>query len=411
MTLWTPTWSIEIDGVQYKDVTLANLTIASGRSDIYTQAIAGYCNLTLINLDDSAITAEINSSVTVYINNSAGTPMAIFGGSITDLIVGVQSGGSIGVTQTISIVALGALSRLPKVLTTGVLAKDLEGVQIETILSEALFARWNGVPAALAWNAVDPTLQWNNAFNTGLGEIDTGNYELAARASDVTDIYSLVSALATSGLGYLYENSAGQISYADSTHRTQYLAANGYVDLSANDAFASGLQTAVRAGDVRNYITLTYKNGAQVTDSDATSIALYGTLAQNITTSLENGADATSQAAFYLELRALPQANFNQISFPLGSPEIDNSDRDNLLSVFMGMPVNINDLPINMGSNFQGFVEGWQFQAGINSLTVSLYVTPIAYSLQAFTWSDVPVVETWNTIENTLEWLNATVVA
>jgi hypothetical protein len=411
MTLWTPTWSVEIDGVEYKDVTLANLTIASGRSDIYTQAIAGYCNLTLIDLNDAPITAEINSSVTVYINNSSGTPLAIFGGSITDLIVGVQSGGSIGVTQTISIVALGALSRLPKVLTEGVLAKDLDGVQIEEILSQALFARWNGVPAALAWNAVDPTTTWNQAFNTGLGEIDAGNYELAARSSDVTDIYSLVSSLATSGLGYLYENSAGQISYADSTHRTQYLSANGYVNLSANDAFASGLQTAVRAGDVRNYITLTYKNAAQVTKSDSESIALYGTLAQNITTSLENAADANSQAEFYLELRALPQANFNQISFPLGSPEIDDSDRDNLLSVFMGMPVNIADLPLNMGLSFQGFVEGWQFQAGINSLTLSLYVTPVAYSLQAFTWNDVPVVETWNTIEPTLEWLNATVVA
>ena len=355
MTLWTPTWSINIDGVEYKDVALANLNIGSGRSDIYTQAIAGYCNLTLINLDDSPIVANINSAVTVYINNSAGTPIAIFGGSITDLIVGVQSGGSIGVTQTISIVALGALSRLPKVLTEGVLSKDLDGVQIETILSETLFSRWNQVPAALAWDAVDPTLTWNQAFNNGLGEIDAGNYELAARTAEVTDIYSLVSALATSGLGYLYENSSGQISYADSTHRTQYLAANGYVNLSANDAFASGLQTAVRAGDVRNYI--------------------------------------------------------NQISFPLGSPEIDSSDRDNLLSVFMGMPVNIADLPENMGLNFQGFVEGWQFQAGINSLTVSLYVTPVAYSLQAFTWSDVPVVEQWQTIEPTLEWLNATVVA
>jgi hypothetical protein len=227
----------------------------------------------------------------------------------------------------------------------------------------------------------------------------------------VTDIYSLVSSLATSGLGYLYENSAGQISYADSTHRTQYLAATGYVNLSANDAFASGLQTAVRAGDVRNYITLGYRNGGQVTDFDETSIALYGTLAQNIQTSLHNEADAESQAAFYLTLRALPQANFNQISFPIGSPELDDADRDSLLKVFMGMPVNISDLPLNMGSNFQGFVEGWQFQAGINSLTVSLYVTPVAYSLQAFTWADVPVVETWNTIEPTLEWLNATVVA
>ena len=411
MTLWTPTWSIEIDGVEYKNVTLANLNLGSGRNDIYTQAIAGYINLTLINLDDSAITAEINSAVTVYIDDSNGDPVAIFGGSITDLIVGVQSGGSIGVTQTISITALGALSRLPKVLTEGVLTKALDGVQIETILSQTLFARWDALPAALAWNAVDPALTWNQAFNTGLGEIDAGNYELAARAANTTDIYSLVASLATSGLGYLYENSSGQISYADSTHRTQYLAANGYVNLSANDAFANGLQTAVRAGDVRNSITLTYKNGQQVSDLEPESIALYGTLAQNIQTSLELESDAEDQAAFYLELRAFPQANFNQISFPLGSPELDDSDRDSLLNVFMGMPVNIADLPLNMGTNFQGFVEGWQFQAGINSLTVSLYVTPVAYSLQAFRWNDVPVVETWNTIEPTLEWLNATVVA
>ena len=407
MTLWTPTWSIEIDGVEYKNVTLANLNLGSGRNDIYTQAIAGYLNLTLINLDDSNITAAINSAVTVYIDDSNGDPVAIFGGSITDLIVGVQSGGSIGVTQTISITALGALSWLPKVLTEGVLAKALDGVQIEHILSQTLFARWDAVPAALAWNAVDPTLTWNQAFNTGLGEIDAGNYELAARAADTTDIYSLVSSLATSGLGYLYENSSGQISYADSTHRTQYLAANGYVNLSANDAYANGLQTAVRAGDVRNSVTVTYKNGQQVSDLEPESIALYGTLAQNIQTSLELEADAENQAAFYLTLRAFPQANFNQISFPLGSPELDDADRNSLLNVFMGMPVNISDLPLNMGSNFQGFIEGWQFKAGINSLTVS----PVAYSLQAFRWNDVPVVETWNTIEPTLEWLNATVVA
>jgi hypothetical protein len=273
------------------------------------------------------------------------------------------------------------------------------------------FGAWDSVPAGLAWNAVDPALTWNEAFNTGLGEIDAGNYELAARSANTTDIYSLVASLATSGLGYLYENSSGQISYADSTHRTQYLAANGYVNLSANDAFANGLQTAVRAGDVRNSVTVTYKNGQQVSDSEPTSIALYGTLAQNIQTSLELVTDAEDQAAFYLELRAFPQANFNQISFPLGSPELDDADRDSLLGVFMGMPVNINDLPLNMGLSFQGFVEGWQFQAGINSLTVSLYVTPVAYSLQAFRWTDVPVVETWNTIEPTLEWLNATVVA
>lgn len=411
MSLWTPVWSVEIDGVEYKDVALANLNIGSGRTDIYSQAIAGYCNLTLINLNDSTITAEINSGVTVYVNDSTGTPVALFGGSITDIIVGVQSGGSIGITQTISITALGALSRLPKVLTEGVLTKALDGVQINSVLTNVLFSRWNQVPAALTWNNLDPATTWANAFNTGLGEIDAGDYELADRAASTTDIYSLVAALATSGLGYLYENSAGQICYADSTHRTQYLAANGYVNLSANNAFSNGLETATRAGDVRNSITLTYKNGQQVSNSDSESIELYGTLAQKIDTSLEKTVDATSQAAFYLTLRAFPQANFNQISFPIGSPEMDDGDRDSLLNVFMGMPVNISDLPLNMGSSFQGFVEGWQFQAGVNSLTVSLYVTPIAYSLQAFRWENVPVVEYWNTIEPTLTWLEATVVA
>ena len=411
MTLWTPTWSIEIDSVEYKNVTLANLNIGSGRTDIYEQAIAGYCNLTLINLDDSGINPSINSGVTVFIDDSNGDPIPLFGGSITDIIVGVQSGGSIGVTQTISIVALGALSRLPKVLTEGILPKELDGEQIYDVLFGILYGSWNEVPAALTWAAYDPTTTWANAENSGLGEIDTGNYELAARSASITDAYSLVAALANSGLGYLYENGSGQISYADSTHRSSYLAANGYVDLSANNAFASGLELATRSGDVRNSIAVEYKNGQQVSDFDQASIDIYGTLGQSIQTTLENEADAESQAAFYLALRAYPRANFNQISFPIGSPEIDDSDRDNMLNVFMGMPVTINDLPINMGTRFQGFVEGWQFQAGINSLTLSMYLTPTEFSLQAMKWDDVSGAETWNTLSNTLIWDDAFIVA
>ena len=162
---------------------------------------------------------------------------------------------------------------------------------------------------------------------------------------------------------------------------------------------------------MRNSITITYKNGQKVTDEEAESVALYGSLAQNITTTLETTTDATNQAAFYLALRAFPRANFESIRFPLGSPNVSDSDRDSLISVFMGMPVNISDLPDNMGSNFQGFVEGWRFSAGYNSLAIDLYITPVAYSLDAFRWNDVPASEAWNTLSPTLDWLNATVVA
>jgi hypothetical protein len=412
MSQWTPVWSVLIDGVEYNDVTLANLAIQSGRTDIYSQAVAGYCNLSLINLDGSPVVAEINSAITIFVQDSTSTPVAIFGGSITDIILAVSSAGNNGMSQTVTITALGALSRLPKVLTEGLLVKEFDGDQIFDVLDNILYGAWNEVPAALTWAAYDPTTTWANAQNSGVGEIDRpGNYELTARASNVTDAYSLVAALATSGLGYIYEDSQGRIGYADSTHRSLYLASNGYVDLSAADALYAGLQTATRSGDVRNSITISYKNGQEVSAADSASIAIYGSLAENISTSLENGSDATIQANFYLALRAYPRANFNSINFQLVNSNITDGDRDALIKVFMGMPVNISGLPLNMGVNYQGFVEGWAFLAGYNSLDVALYVTPIAYSLDAFRWNDVPASETWNTLSPTLTWLEATVVA
>ena len=146
--------------------------------------------------------------------------------------------------------------------------------------------------------------------------------------------------------------------------------------------------------------------------SDADSIAQYGSQAENITTSLENDYDALAQAEFYLGIRALPQDVFESITFTLGNPEIDDNDRDNLLNVFMGLPVDITDLPGNMvDGRFQGFVEGWAFRAGYNRLDLTLNVSPTAFSLLAARWNDVSVTETWNTVSPTLEWINATTVA
>lgn len=413
MTAYTPEWKVLIDGVEFQNITLANLTITSGRTNIYEQAVAGYCNLSLVKLDNSVTTLDINDGVTVELRDTSGTYVPIFGGTIAEYSTELTSVGTVFAVETINILALGALSRLPRALTEGVLAKDFDGDQIYTILEQILFGRWNQVPAALSWATYTPTETWAEALNTGLGEIDRpGDYELTDRSASTTDVYSLVAALATSGLGYIYEDAQGRIGYADSTHRSQYLAANGYVDLAANsDALAKGLKTAVRGGDVRNSITIQYKNSQEVSAEDADSIIAYGKLAQSISTTLENGADATSQAQFYLELRAFPQAIFDTISFNLANDLMGNADRDDLINVFMGMPVNITGLPSNMGLNFQGFVEGWTWTAGVKSVTLKLNVTPVAYSLQAFRWNSVPVGEAWNTLSPTLTWLEATVVA
>jgi len=415
MTIFNPVWRVTIGGIQYQTAILSNLTITSGRTNIYEQAQAGYTNIEIINLDQSAVVIEINDSLTIELQDSTATFIPIFGGSVVDVAISVAELGSVAYAQRVKIIALGALARLPKALTDGVLTQDFDGNQILTILQDLLLNNWSEVPAALQWNTYDPTETWANAQNVGLGEIDTpGNYELAQRTSERTDIYSLVSALASSGLGYIWESSTGEISYADSTHRSIYLAANGYVDLSANNAQGSGLSIQQRAGDVRNTITLKYDTNStsEVSSASAESVALYGQLAQIFTTTVKHQADAQDQADFYLTLRAFPQYNFNQITYQLTNPEIDDADRDSLINVFMGMPVSISNMPLNMSAgNYLGFVEGWTFQAAYNEISVSLNLSPIAFSLQAMKWEDVGVAETWNTILNTLDWEHALVVA
>ena len=413
MTQFNPDWKVEIDGVEYTDAILANLTIRSGRTNIYEQAQAGYVNIQLIDLNQATIPISINSTISIQIQNTSSVYVPIFGGNVVDIGLEVRDVGSTTFTQTYSITALGALARLPKALTNGVLSRDFDGDQIWTILSDLLLNTWAEVPGALTWATYNPTTTWAAAENVGLGEIDRpGDYDLAARGNDRTDVYSLVSRLATSGLGYIYEDAQGRISYADATHRSQYLQANGYVDLTANQARAAGLRTETRAGDVRNNVTIQYGTNSQNerSASDALSINTYGTLSQIISTTLHDAADATAQANFYLALRKDPQANFSEITYDLTNPEVDNSDRDNLIGVFMGMPVSIGDLPGNMGSIYQGFIEGWSFQAGYNTLSVSLIISPTAYSLQALQWNEISNTFTWSGVSPTLDWANATIV-
>jgi len=415
VSIFNPIWRVKIDGVSYTNYVLANLSITSGRTNIYEQANAGYVNLQLINLEQSIVDIQINDAVSIELQDSTSTFVPIFGGTVVEFDIGISASGVVGLNQTISITALGALSRLPKILTDGVLVKDHDGDQIFSVLSDLLLNTWNEVPGALQWSTYDPTTTWATAENLGLGQIDRpGEYELAKRNASTVDVYSLVSALATSGLGYIYENAQGQISYASADHRSIYLATNGYTDVSAAQALANSLFVQTRAGDIRNEIVLKYgtNSNSEVTDNDADSILAYGKLAQIITTTVKHQVDAEDQAAFYLTLRAYPQSNFNQITFELTNSEIDDADRDALIGIFMGLPLRITNLPLNMASGtYLGFVEGWSWRASYNSVSVTAILSPLAFSLQAMQWQDVAIAEQWNTISGSLNWADALVVA
>ena len=411
MTAWTPTYKIQVDGYEVTDITVANLTITSGRTDINQQPIAGYCQLQLLNLDNTSYDFTVGTSLSVQVTDSTNAYVPIFGGYISDFTISVNRAGSIGYTTTATITALGALSKLPKIIDPGVLSQDYDGDQIYSLLSGYLLGQWNEVPAAETWATYNPTETWANAVNIGLGEVDQpGDYELIARNASNTDLYSLCADIANSAFGVIYEDANGNIGYADSTHRQDYLANNGYTTLDANHANGIGLAATTRAGDLRNSFTINYdNNGNQTyTASDLTSQSVYGVYSEEYTSRIKQTSDAENLADRYIALRATPYPKFQSITFVLGNPEIDDADRDALINIFMGQPVWIQNLPGNItNGSFQGYIEGWTFRASLNNLSVTFNASPVSFSQLAVKWEQVNAAETWNSLNPALTWLDA----
>jgi hypothetical protein len=415
MTAWSPDWKLTVAGVDYTDIAISDIQHQAGRTDIYQQPNPSYIQINFVALSGQTLPFAINDSLSLQVKNSAATYVNIFGGDITDITVSVGATGSVATVVQYTVLAMGSLVKLAKELYSGTISQDEDGNQIYDLLTSVLLGTWNDVPAATTWSGYDATETWANALNLGLGEIDTpGLYTMENRGADVDTIFNIAQLIANSAFGYLYEDNEGNIGYADADHRQNYLLTNGYVDLDARHALGQGLSTITRSGDIRNDIVINYGNnfGSQETATSASSIATYGYKGESIQSVLHSAVDAQAVADRYIAQRAFPQPAFQSITFPITNPEIDNSDRDNLLGVFMGQPLNIENLPEQISSGeFEGYVEGWSWSTRFNELFLTINLSPVAYSQVAMRWNTTPITEAWNTLSPTLTWEYATIVA
>ena len=411
MSIWTPEWRILVDGQDLTGITLVGLTVTTGRTSVYNQPQAGYCSVQLINTNETFFDITVNSKLTIEVKDSNDNYIPIFGGFISDVTNVVNSSGANGIVTRLDILALGAISKLYKATWLDNLSKDDDGDQIYAILSELLLNNWNEVPAAEEWQTYDPAQTWAQAQDIGLGDIDQpGQYEMVQRSAEPIDYYSIVTQIANSALGYIYEDANGNIGYADAAHRQDYLVANGYVELDGAQALAAGIKTTIANGNIVNKYILNYGNNFndQEIALNQDSIDTFGLYTTNVYSNIEKAVDAQSVAERQIQLRAYPRPLFDSITFALQNPEIDDTDRDALLNVFMGLPVKIVNLPRTISNGeFTGYVEGWSFRATVSGLSISLTVSPTEFSAVAQNWNQVNAAESWNSVLNTLQWQDA----
>ena len=410
MTLWYPDYRVKANGNDVTDITLVGFTITSGRRDINAPTEAGYANLNLINTNNQNYPFSVNTAISIEVKDSNANYLPIFGGRISDIATEVHSAGSTATVTRINITALGALFKLQRAIFDGNLLEDLDGGQIQQLLEELLLNNWNEVPPAETWASYPTNTTWANAENVGLGQIDAGAYTMVSRQITDSFISPIANSIAQSAGGYLYEDANGLISYADITHRQDNLVANGYTDLNANHALASGIASVARQGDIVNEVRIDYGNNFNnsYTAEDTDSQATYGLYAEQLNSYIKGTNDAEDFADRVIQLRAYPRDRFQSITFPVHSTEIDDTDRDAMLNINMGMPVRLTNLPPNItGGQFEGFVEGWTWRSSVNGLFLTFTASPTAYNAVAQQWDQVNAAETWNSILNTLEWQDA----
>jgi hypothetical protein len=406
---WLPEWRITVGTTVYTNVTGVSLT--TGRIDIDRQCQAGYARMDIINSTNALFDIDVTDSLTLELKDSGGTYVPVFGGTVSDFSTSVRSPEESGYVTLGTILAVGALAKLPKAIYTDSVAHGLDGEQISIILQELLVNEWIEVAPALQWIDYDPTTTWANAENVGLGEIDTGLYEMDNLSAADRNTQTLVQQIADSALGTLYEDKQGRISYADADHRSNYLAANGSTQLDGNYASPASVKSILQIGKIRNSEIVRYGNdyGSTYSATDDASITTYGRYQRTFDSNIRFLADIEDIIERDLALRSTPRTQLDQITFRLDNPLMPNALRDDLINLFFGEPVVITNLPFNMFEGyFSGFVEGISMRATPTFVDATIYVSPTDFSLIAPTWATViPTNTIWSGVNGTLQWSKA----
>lgn len=407
---WLPEWRVTINDDVYTTVT--SVSFSSGRLDIDRQPTAGYCQVQIVNTDNTPFTINVTESILLELKNSSGTYVTVFGGEVSDFSIGVRSPEESGYITTGTILGIGALAKLTKAVYNTALAEALDGAQISAILGNALNLSWAEVTPTLTWDTYPATVTWDNAENY-IGTIDSGFYTMInLAASPTAKSQTLVDQIATSALGQIYEEKDGDVSYDDADHRSTYLAANGFTNLDGSYATPSSIQSQTQVARIRNSLIYKYAAGyaSTYTTSDSDSIASYGLFEKSAESNIKNLADITDIASRELNLRKNPRGSLGAITFRLDNPDMPSAMLDSLIGVFFGQPVLITNLPSNLlDGQFDGFVENMALKATPTYVDLTLYVSATDFSLSTTQWETViPASLAWTGVNGTLTWTNAT---
>lgn len=408
MTNYTPEYKVTINGVEQTSVILNDGTITFGRVDFFEPTQPSYCNLELVNLDGTSPDIGLLDAVVIEVKDTTGTFVKLFTGEVSGVYNRIAAAGANNAQpNTMQIQAVGALGLLVKRNAGGVsYPQELDGERIERILEETLYTAWEDLSSTLTWNDFT-TETWATYGVQGIDVIDAGRYEVLARFAEVVPAYTLTDLTSNTGLGYLYETTAGNIGYADAERRSENYATN-QISIDA-DLLNADIATRLQTADIVNSVVIQYDDPVQeVAAENPTSINDYGLLQDVRSTILAETADANEQAANFVNYRGTPRTSLEEISLNLANGNMSDAVRNALLDVSMDSLISLSNLPVGLFDSgiFEGFVEGWTWTLGRKNLELTMSVSNSIYSTLDVQWEDYNASIQWQNLPNDYTWLD-----
>jgi hypothetical protein len=371
---WMPVAKVFVEGVEYTGDTLASVNITYGKADQSEKFRSSFGSISLIS-DGAGLPVALNNKVRIYLQNSSAVDELIFTGRISDITVTMLAPDWVETALTL-VSPLAHLGR--RLVGYDGYSEQYEGERIAAILYEAGQITW--LQAGGTW--ADQTGTWLQ-YEAISGSIDTGlttlhSYNLGS--GSVTDFINICE---LSGQGFLYENTDGLLNYDDIKGRYDKQIALGWETIDPDNVLLSGTHAQISSQFTSTAVQVSnYNNQHTYLGTINSGVGEFGKLYENFETWIKNKADLETWMKWFLTRYGNDFPVLSSFAIPLS--QLSDAQRDVMISMINGLPVEISGLPAAISAtSYQGYVEGWQWRIQTGEVFIILNISPKQYSYWA----------------------------
>lgn len=353
---------------------VANVSISHSRTDISQPSTASRCTLSILIGETDAIPATVGDPLVVQSHS-----IDRFTGTVSEVSLDHYPGG----TTIVTVTAVGNLELLT-FLNTGLdgFSEESFETRADSILDASGLAYLISSDDATTLTAEDAQATTAAQYLTNLCAA------VGATMCDLPDGNVLLQTY-TKRLEDYSPDTWADGSGAWSAQTGSWRPLRQLVELPGNAVTWEPLWH-LRTDTIVNDVTITYGSAepqATVTDTDTTSVSVYGKRSAYLTTSIKLEATATARAGNILTAQASPRWRISDATVLVD--ELDTATRAKVLDIVSGDRVILDSLPGSAPDIlYFGIVEGWTETHTPEGHRLTLYLSDPRYSYAMVPWAD-----------------------